>query len=99
MLPRQLMLEGKETLFATPRSPRGFSAPVQLGHYLLKFFAIGMACAFTGIETNMATTHPVQHCTSGTSLTKAIRQSCCTIQMRQTNAVWSIKATGSGCLT
>jgi hypothetical protein len=47
----------------------------------------------------MAPTLPVQHSASGTSLTKAIRQLGCTHQMRQTIAVWSIKATGSGCLT
>ena len=47
----------------------------------------------------MAPTLTVQHYTSGTSFTKAARQVGCNYQMRQTIAVWSIKATGSGCLT
>ena len=51
------------------------------------------------IEINMAPTLTVQHSSRGTSLTKAIRQLNCVHQMRQTIAVWSIKATGSGCLT
>jgi hypothetical protein len=47
----------------------------------------------------MAPTLKVQHSTSGTSLTKAARQLGCNQQMRQTIAVWSKKATGTGCLT
>ena len=47
----------------------------------------------------MAPTLKVQHCASGTSFTKAARQAGCNQQMRQTIAVWSIQATGTGCLT
>ena len=51
------------------------------------------------LRDHMAPTLTVQHHTSGTSITKAIRQACCNQQMRQTIAVWSMKATGTGCLT
>ena len=47
----------------------------------------------------MAPTLKVQHRANGTSNTKAVRQLGCNQQMRQTIAVWSIKATGTGCLT
>ena len=47
----------------------------------------------------MSPTLTVQHHAAGTSLTKAFRQLSCNQQMRQTIAVWSIKATGTGCLT
>jgi len=47
----------------------------------------------------MALTPTVQHRADGTSLTKAVQQVNCAQQMRQTIAVWSTKATGTGCLT
>ena len=47
----------------------------------------------------MAPTLTVQHRPAGTSLTKAVHQARCNHQMRQTIAVWSNKATDTGCLT
>jgi hypothetical protein len=46
----------------------------------------------------MASTLKVQHRPEGTSLTKAVQQARCDHQMRQSIAVWSNKATGTGCL-